>query len=165
MVLPDKEIWEFGTPDSVLFSLEDVRRGRDLDIDAIVWIESPSQLEGLRRFNAEESLASFLLIYGGNVMAHYSQADCPLKTEHVFNAGAMALEPKEKTAYPWEEHLRGLAETLGMMIGRGEVADTGLFRGEVISHFTVEQGLSVYRRPMRIRYSSSRQIAIVTPRE
>ncbi len=104
-------------------------------------------------------------MYGEGLLgSQFLQRDCPLQVEHVSNASALMMAPGVQTTPGWEEHLRGLSESLGVMIGDGTVMDAGeLFAN--IRHFTLENGLSIYRRPMRIRYSSSRRVAVVTPRE
>lgn len=158
----DEEKWEFGTSDSVLLQFNDVRRGRELEIGAIVFVEGRDQLHGLRQFNLENS--GFLLIYGDEVFGHGPyRGDCPLQMEHMSNAAAMMLSPTAETWVDWEEHLRGLAETAEIMIGRGDNNGIREFHQSIRRHFHWEHGLDVYRRSMRIRYSSSREVAGVTP--
>lgn len=160
---PQENRWEFGDVNSVLLKMDDVRRGHDADIDAIVVINNWRQLNGLAEFNRLNS--AFLLVYNNaNVTGSpTSGRDCPLQMEHISNAALLMRGPGAASTWAWEEHLRGLSETSGIMIGDGMGVNEN-FLDAVHEHFSYEHGLAVYRRPMRVRYSSSRQEAIVTPR-
>lgn len=162
LVEHQSEKWEFGDTTSTLFKMDDVRHGSPLEIGAIVFIDSIHQLENLASFNAANS--KYLLIYGDALMGSVGlQRECPMTMRHISNAAALMLAPGSRaTAYDWEEHLRGLTEKVKIMVGKGNQVKN-LWNG--LRHFDHEHGLLVYRRPMRIQYSSSEGAAIVTPRE
>ena len=163
VVPQQKDKWEFGTVDSPLFRMDDVRRGQDLEIGAAVFIRDEWNLDNLAEFNADNS--AYLLIYGRDVMGSPTLGlECPLKMGHVSNAAAMMMEPHASVESDWEEHLRGLSESVNIMIGRGKVNRGEHFLGDILTHFDLERGLLVYRRPMLVRYSSSTGTAVVTPR-
>lgn len=118
MVPPQSEIWKIGAVGSIFLMMTDVRRGRPLDINAVVFLDDRHQLDGLAAFNAENS--AFLLVFGRSVMGSIGmRQECPLEMVHVSNASAMMMDFDAKAGPDWEEHLRGLAEGANIMIGGG----------------------------------------------
>lgn len=167
VVPPQDDIWEFGALDAVLLEATDVRRGRDLDLEAIVVVHHKSELEALAAFNATHS--AYLLIYGPEVMGSLGfHEECPLTFHHISNAAMLMFSPVRSEHRQWEEHLRGLAEEAGIMIGLGQLAKDDSdkkYWARVRRNFDQVNGLPVYRRPLRVRYSSSKREAVVVPRD
>ena len=111
------------------------------------------------RFAAKEAVMKTLRAGLGSVGLNEPSR---LNITHISNAAAMMQAAHVYKFDNWEEHLRGLARSANIMIGRGESYESEAFSTALRFHFDSEYGLQVYRRPMRLHYSSTKQTAALT---